>query len=64
VEPDHGTGLSASSFAFLLDPDFCCYIVQFMDATGAVMLEQEECFTCQKVPVEDSTWGKIKQLFE
>jgi hypothetical protein len=58
------TGTAKGGFAFLLDPAFCCYVVQFLDATGAVMLEQEECFTCQKVPTEDSTWGKIKQLFE
>jgi hypothetical protein len=57
-------GTSKGSFGFLLDPDFCCYIVQFTDPTGAVILEQEGCFTCQKVPVEERTWGHIKQLYE
>ncbi|UCH84289.1 MAG: hypothetical protein JSW50_00960 [Candidatus Latescibacterota bacterium] len=57
-------GGSKGGFAFLLDPDYCCYIVQFTDPTGAVMLEQEECFTCQKVPVETRTWGHIKGLYE
>ena len=56
-------GTAKGGFAFLLDPAFCCYIVQFMDATGAVMLEQEECFTCQKVPIRYKTWGMIKQLY-
>jgi len=50
-------------FAFLLDPDWCCYVVQFTDPTGAVMLEQEECFTCQKVPVDKSTWGNVKDIY-
>lgn len=57
-------GGSKGEFAFLLDPDFCCYVVQFIDATGAVMLEQEECFTCQKVPTDDKTWGHIKELYK
>lgn len=57
-------GTSKGEFAFYLDPDFCCYIVQFADATGAVIHEQEECFTCQKLPVEESSWGYIKQLYE
>ena len=56
-------GTAKGGFAFLLDPDFCCYVVQFCDATGAVMLEQEECFTCQKLPTENETWGKIKELY-
>jgi hypothetical protein len=56
-------GSAKGEFAFLLDPDFCCYIVQFTDATGAVILEQEECFTCQKVGTEVNTWGKIKALY-
>jgi len=56
-------GTAKGGFAFFLDPDFCCYIVQFTDPTGAVMLEQEECFTCQKVPVEERSWGSIKQRY-
>lgn len=54
---------SKGGFGFLLDPAFCCYIVQFLDATGAVILEQEECFTCQKVPTENKSWGAIKQMY-
>ena len=60
IEP----GTAKGEFAFKLDPDFCCYVVQFTDATGAVILEQEECFTCQKVPVNEKTWGHIKELYE
>lgn len=59
IEP----GKAKGGFAFLLDPDFCCYVVQFTDATGAVILEQEECFTCQKVPVDLQSWGAIKQYY-
>jgi hypothetical protein len=55
---------SKGGFAFLLDPDYCCYVVQFIDPTGAVMLEQEECFTCQKVPVDSRTWGSIKDIYQ
>jgi hypothetical protein len=56
-------GGSKGGFAFYLDPDFCCYVVQFTDATGAVILEQEECFTCQKIPTQEQSWGAIKQLY-
>ena len=57
-------GSSKGSFAFLLDPDFCCYVVQFTGPAGEVLLEQEECFTCQKVPTEENTWGHIKELYK
>jgi len=60
IMPGNGLG----GFGFLLDPAFCCYVVQFLDASGAVLLEQEECFTCQKVPVRKNTWGSIKELFK
>jgi len=50
-------------FAFYLDPDFCCYVVEFTDGSGMVIHEQEECFTCQKVPVEERSWGAIKQYY-
>jgi hypothetical protein len=56
-------GDSKGGFAFLLDPAYCCYIVQYQDATGSIMLQQEECFTCQKVPIKYGTWGMIKQLY-
>ena len=52
-------------FSFVLDPGFCCYVVQFTGQLGEVLLEQEECFTlCGKVKVEDGTWGKIKKFYE
>ncbi|MFQ5601339.1 MAG: hypothetical protein ACE5G2_12410, partial [Candidatus Krumholzibacteriia bacterium] len=50
-------------FDLLLDPEFCCYIVQFTGPAGEVLLEQEECFTCVKVGVEGETWGAIKKLY-
>lgn len=57
-------GTGKGGFAFYLDPDFCCYVTQFYNAAGALLLEQEECFTCQKVPTEQKNWGHIKQLYE
>jgi len=30
---------------------------------GNVILEQEECFYCSLVPVEQTTWGSIKGLY-
>lgn len=57
-------GSSQGSFAFYLDPAFCCYVVSFYGAAGNLLLEQEECFTCQKVPTEEKNWGHIKQLYE
>lgn len=50
-------------FSFDLDPGFCCYVVQFLDANGGVLLEQEECFCDNFVSVEKSPWGKVKQLY-
>jgi hypothetical protein len=58
-------GSLQGDFSFVVsDPQFCCYVVQFMDATGAVMLEQEECFNCTIVGAEESSWGTIKALFD
>ena len=57
-------GSSKSGFGFILDPGFCCYIVQFTDATGAVIAEQEECFCDKTVPIRNETWGAIKALFK
>jgi hypothetical protein len=50
-------------FSFTLDPDFCCYIVQFTDENHNVIHEQEECFNCVHVAVEPETWGNVKKLF-
>jgi hypothetical protein len=52
-----------SGFWFDLDPGFCCYVVQFKDEAGAVMLEQEECFCDNFVSVKDKTWGDVKTYF-
>jgi hypothetical protein len=57
-------GSSQGGFAFYLDPDFCCYVASFYGVAGNLLLEQEECFTCQKVPAEQKNWGHIKQLYE
>ena len=58
-------GTAKGNFWFDLDPAFCCYVVQFTDATGAVILEQEECFTtCNPVPTEENNWGEIKNKFK
>lgn len=50
-------------FNFVLDPDFCCYIVQFTGPAGEVLAEQEECFNCVHVGVEKQPWGGVKKLF-
>jgi len=52
-----------SGYSFVLDPGFCCYITQYTDATGAVILEQEPCFCDKTVGVEGSTWGDLKQHY-
>ena len=57
-------GTSKGGFAFLLDPAFCCYMAKFYNAAGLLLLQQEECFTCQKVPTESKTWGHVKQIYE
>jgi hypothetical protein len=59
IEP----GTAKSGYGYLLDPGFCCYIVQFTGPTGEVLLEQEECFCDKPVPTEDRTWGAIKALY-
>jgi hypothetical protein len=57
-------GTIRRGFSFVLDPDFCCYIVQFTDPTGAVMLEQEECFVpCFPSAAGSGAWGTIKSLY-
>jgi hypothetical protein len=57
-------GTHKSGFKFELDPEYCCYIVQFTDATGAVAYETEECFCSQPVPTVISTWGLIKAMYD
>jgi hypothetical protein len=57
-------GTAKGGFWFVLDPGFCCYVVQFTDPTGAVVLEQEECFTlCEPVGAEAKTWGQVKARY-
>jgi len=58
-------GTIKGGFSIVLDPGFCCYVVDFTDATGAVIVSQEECFTlCGKVANELRTWGKIKDIYK
>ena len=52
------------NFSFTLDPEFCCYIVQFTDASGGVVVQTEECFSCVAVGVEPNTWGNVKRLYQ
>ena len=60
IEP----GTMKSGFQLVVgNPDFCCYIVQFTDATGAVIIEQEECFNCTLVGDDDHAWGEIKAMY-
>ena len=50
-------------FDFLLDPAFCCYLVDFTGPNGQVLCQQEECFSCVTVGVHPDTWGNVKKLF-
>jgi hypothetical protein len=52
-----------TGFNYLLDPGFCCYVVQFFDANGSLLAEQEECFCDKPVQNETSTWGNIKATY-
>lgn len=45
------------------DEGFCCYIAQFLDSAGNVLLEQEECFFCAVVPTQTTDWGSFKSLY-
>lgn len=56
----------AGEFVIALpDPDgsFCCYVVQYYNSAGEVLLEQEECFYCAVVPTESVNWGTLKSLY-
>ena len=57
-------GPAKRQFDFVLDPEYCCYIVQFTDPTGTPVLEQEECFfPCPSVAAEGNPWGEVKSLY-
>jgi hypothetical protein len=56
-------GTIKRGFAFVLDPDFCCYLVTFTGPQGEELATQEECFTCVHVGVEDKPWSGFKQLY-
>jgi hypothetical protein len=58
-----GAGTIKRGFAFILDPDFCCYIVQFTGPDHQILGEQEECFNCVHVGVDTKTWGETKKLY-
>jgi hypothetical protein len=58
-----GAGTIKRGFDFKLDPDFCCYLVQFTGPQHEVLAEVEECFSCVKVGVEEKTWGDMKKLY-
>jgi hypothetical protein len=51
-------------FTFVLDPPYCCYSSQFMDAQGYVVFTNTTCFACDAtVPVRPSSWAQVKQLY-
>jgi hypothetical protein len=60
---DPGNGLTGFGFYVPMDFPLCCYVVQFTDATGAVILEQEECFACTIIPTEPRSWGTLKSIY-
>lgn len=65
VAPENciAAGTILRGFSFLLDPEFCCYIAQFTGPQGEVLFEQEECFSCVQVGVEQKPWGGVKRLY-
>lgn len=50
-------------FTYTLDPGFCCYVVKFYDAAGALLAEQEECFCDKPIPNQSSSWGGVKAIY-
>lgn len=56
-------GQIVHGFNYVLDPDFCCYIVRFTGPSHEVLLEVEKCFSCVHVGTEPGTWGNVKRMF-
>jgi len=58
-------GTDQHGFSFVIDPDFCCYMVGFYDNHENLLAQQEECFIrCeQPVAVEPNTWGSVKSMY-
>ena len=56
-------GTIKRGFSFTLDPEFCCYIVQFTGPNHEVLNEAEICFNCVHVGVQPNTWGNMKKLY-
>lgn len=56
-------GTIKEGFSFLLDPAFCCYVVQHTDPTGAVVPEVEGCLCQKPVQVLPRTWGGLKGMY-
>ncbi len=56
-------GSRKGGFSFTLDPDFCCYVVSFTGPQHEILGEQEECFTCVHVGVQNKTWSDVKKLY-
>ena len=58
-----GAGQIKRGFSFTLDPDFCCYLVEFHGPDHAELVTQEECFNCVHVGNESKPWGGVKKLY-
>jgi len=43
-------GGAQGEFAFLLDPDYCCYVRAVHRTAGEILLEQEECSHARRSP--------------
>jgi hypothetical protein len=57
-------GTALGGFYVTIDPGFCCYRVRFADESGVVFVQDYVCFTlCDGLPVEESTWGSVKQMY-
>ena len=59
------TGTTLPGFKLMVaDATNCCYDVTYKDFNGNVLCTTVECFSCGPVSVEDSSWGKVKALYQ
>jgi hypothetical protein len=59
-----GPGESKGGFYVTLDPNYCCFYVTYYRPNGDFIMEEKECFMpCIPTPVEEKTWGYIKDRY-
>jgi hypothetical protein len=59
------TGTTKPNFSFSVStPGNCCYQVDFMNAAGVILHTNTTCCNCGPISVEETTWGKVKGLYQ